>query len=171
MTDKGDEHLKDVDLKELVDAFKASVEQVYAEAPSLPQQSGLEQAIVFRVGVYFSRWLFSSEKYNTAHLDCEYNKSRDRQKITPNFENGIRPDMILHTRKNTENNILCIEFKGWWQTGHKKDRQKLRDLTRIGDPNFSYRLGLFVNLQRESAKITYFHPWFEPPNLIGAPHG
>lgn len=130
------------------------VDKTYAETPSLMEHKGMEQAIAFRIGLYLQGELNNSD-FQDVCLDCEYNKLIDRPKITPNYPNGIRPDLIIHRRGDHAKNLLAVEIKGWWNKDHKDDFGKLVDLT-SREYDYQYMLGVFIDLQKEVALYRYF---------------
>lgn len=146
----------DDDQRELLRLLKEAVNRVYAEDRFLltcdeGNRKGLEQAFVFRTGIYLHA-LLAGTKFSVLDLDSEYNKNGNQAKITPRFPNGIRPDLLLHERLLNTSNKLAIEFKGWWNGGSKRDKEKLEDLT---NPEYPYRysLGVFVELGKQA--VTY----------------
>ncbi len=141
--------------EQLKSCLLKAVSQVYAEQPSLMVHKGIEQAIVFRVGVYLQEIIQHDKKLSALNLDCEYNKVLDAPKNTPNYPNGIRPDLLLHKRGTHSNNKLAVEFKGWWNTDNDDDIAKLEDLT---NPEYDYKylLGVFVLLNEDKPKYIYF---------------
>tara|TARA_R110000868_G_scaffold95854_1_gene263456 strand:+ start:224 stop:589 length:366 start_codon:yes stop_codon:yes gene_type:complete len=107
----------------LLHLLQDAVERVYSEKRPLLQyedeeRKGLEQAFVFRTGVYFQQGVAKTQ-YSDLDIDCEYNKNHNGFKVTANHPHGIRPDLLLHERNTHNNNKLAVEFKGSW-TAKKK---------------------------------------------------
>ncbi|MBC9812899.1 hypothetical protein H9Y05_10495 [Crocinitomicaceae bacterium CZZ-1] len=154
----------DEEQKLLIELLKEAVEDVYREKPFLFEsyegiREGLEQAFVFRTGIYLEQKIKGSigslgEEYEELRLDCEYNKNHGGKKVTFNFPNGIKPDIILHKRDCNEKNKLVVEFKGWWNKDITKDIQKLKDLTK---PNggYEYLIGVWVKVTANKNRIEY----------------
>lgn len=152
-------NIDDDRLKELLNI---SLKQFYKNDKLLVEQKGMEQACVFRIGLYLNEQLKKNPELNCLNLDCEYNKSNCGAKVTPRFKKGTRPDLIIHERNlapnaSNDNNIFIIEFKGWWNKTNERDIQKLEDFT---DPvkGYHYRLGVFVILTKrfEDLEFQYF---------------
>ena len=68
------------------------------------------------------------------------------------------PDIILHKRGNNDNNIIVIEFKGWWSDvkSQKDDIYKLKELV---DPygKYKYQYGYSIilnNVEKGKGKYT-----------------
>ena len=146
------------DLKKPLAALKEAIDNVYRETPSLIQRQGLEQAIVFRIGVNLEPKLSECGLPSQVVMDCEYNKHLGGIKIIPwNNEKGeksSRPDLIFHQRNTNSSNLMIVEFKGWWNTD-LDDLKKLKALTDAGG-DYKYKLGIFVKLNETKPEYTFF---------------
>lgn len=116
-----------------------------------------ERACVFRFGIYFSQILKREKQFKGYNLDCEYNRNYDDPKRRNNG-NLMIPDIILHKRGNNDNNIVVIEFKGWWSDvkSQKDDIYKLKELV---DPygKYKYQYGYSIilnNVEKGKGKYT-----------------
>ncbi len=143
----------------LIGKLKAAIESVYGEKRPLLKfsegdRTGLEQAFVFRIGIYLSKSLHGT-KYESLDLDSEYTKNHGDPKRTINFPDGIRPDLIIHERDSNDENKLVAEFKGYWDNNIGGDLAKLADLTSPYD-KYQYRIGVFVRLEKTEASFRYF---------------
>lgn len=108
-----------------------------------------ERCIVFRFGYYFQNLLSMHCEYKEYNLDLEYNRDGEDPKKTPNHEKGIYPDVILHKRGNNKDNLLVMEFKGYWNNqGQEEDKSKINDLM---NPNgeYKYKNGYTVLLKED----------------------
>ena len=143
-------------LEELVDT---ALRAVYKYDKYLIDIKAHERDIVFRFGIYFQGLLIKHEKYNKYNLDVEYNRNLYDPKKTENFNNGVYPDVILHERGNNDNNILVLEFKGYWNNRKdeiEKDKSKLWDLMNpTGD--YKYKKGYIVILETNSFERQPFY--------------
>lgn len=149
----------------LIDMLKKAIEKVYQEKRPLfkfgeKDREGLEQAFVFRTGIYLSQLLCNTE-YCVLDLDAEYTKNHGNPKKLES--QGIRPDLILHQRNSHDKNKLVVEFKGWWSYNNKKDvhaniQKDIHKLTALTDlkNDYHYCIGVFVNLYEEKACCRYF---------------
>lgn len=143
----------------LIETLQIAVSSVYEEERFLLRFSdgdreGLEQAFVFRTGIYLSQ-LINGSQYEALDLDSEYNKHHGGAKTSHRFPRGMRPDLIIHRRDSNEQNKLAVEFKGWWNNNLGTDIMKLEDLTNHAD-NYGYLIGILVILGREEANFRYF---------------
>lgn len=143
----------------LIKVLQSAIDAVYLEERFLLRfakgdREGLEQAFVFRAGIYLSQ-LLNGTPYATLDLDSEYNKNHGNAKISRRFPNGLRPDLIIHRRDSNEENKLVAEFKGWWNNDIDTDLRKLEDLTDPND-NYHYMIGMFVQIGRTEATFRYF---------------
>lgn len=147
-----DEYLKNI--------LNRALEQFYINDEDLIACKGMEQACVFRIGLYVHELLKMDTKSNNLNLDCEYNKNGCGAKVTPRFRKGARPDLIIHERSldaQNYNNKFIIEFKGWWNKATQRDIEKLEDFT-DSQKGYNYQLGALVILTRyyEKLDIRYF---------------
>ncbi len=113
--------------KELFNLLKRSVNKVYSNYPKVIKIQGLEQCVAALIYAQLFQEISASE-YADLDLNSEYNKNCDSVKATPNFPQGVRPDIILHKMRSNEENKIAIEFKGWWNNNSSKDIKKLKDL-------------------------------------------
>ena len=142
-----------ISINNLKTLLQKSIDKAYNEEPSLFDKIGVEQAIVFRIGVYLHELLKKSSSLSSLHIDCEYNKLGDDPEAI-NYKK-IRPDIIVHERGKQDKNILAVEFKGYWNKDSKRDIEKLIALTNQ-EGGFRYKLGVFVKLGKKQAEYNYF---------------
>lgn len=117
-------------------------------------QHAAERSIVFRWAYYLNTSLestFSAESAKSNQqpykIDLEYNRRQFLQKILD--DQLILPDLIIH-RRDTSDNLLVAECKGWWCTSKKEiadDQGRLKKLTEQTG-NFRYQLGLFIKFEK-----------------------
>lgn len=143
----------------LVNLLQEAIRRVYNEHRFLLQfaqgeRTGLEQAFVFRTGIYFNN-LINETPYSELDLDSEYNKNHGNAKTSRRFPHGLRPDLIVHRRDSNEENKLVAEFKGWWDNDIAADIRKLEDLTDPND-NYHYLIGILVIIGRTEASYRFF---------------
>ena len=110
-----------------------------------------ERAIVFRFGIYFQMEVDKS-KYKEYNLDCEYNRNHADVKKLPSFEKGVYPDMILHKRGSNDDNIVVIEFKGWWNNDQDKDKLKIKEFVDKRG-KYKYMEGYTILLGRNRGEV------------------
>lgn len=147
------------EIEQLKHLLHSAVSAAYAEDDLLENSDGQnrkgnEQTIAFRVGIHLHE-LLKRTNYSRLNLDCEYNKHGDDPKRIG--EELIRPDLLIHLRGNDDQNILVVEFAGWWKSAEdlEKDKSKLEALT---SPNgeYRYRLGILVEIKKEDPNYTYY---------------
>lgn len=115
-----------------------------------------ERPISHRLGFYMQ------SLFNGYDVDCEYNKHLEGKK-----EEGI-PDIVVHRRKNDENNLLVVEVKARRSRKEAEagpERREIREAydklvayTTEGDGRLGYSYGAFILLLRDGEPIT---EWFE----------
>ena len=94
--------LSNIRLKNLL---KNAIEEFYSKDNELIAVKGMEQACVFRIGLYLYNLMQQDSTLSQFDLDCEYNKSNKGPKILDNAK--VRPDLIIHKR-NLNNDIPNI---------------------------------------------------------------
>ena len=128
--------------------LEESIKEFYDKDSLLSERKGMEQACVFRIGLYLQERL-KKAKISDVVVDCEYNKNGDHPKRTVMFVEGVRPDLLIHKRGDNTKNLLVVEFKGWWNKAKNRDEDKLKSLTSSKDV-YHYLLGAFVRLGKEN---------------------
>jgi hypothetical protein len=128
------------------------------------------------------------------HVDCEYNRYKDKEKKVNQKKESIFPDIIIH-RRNSNENILAIEIK---KISYKKKRKLTyeellkkykNDIEKLNyyKENLSYQYTLFIEFyvdkidnkngtkayrERKSNKEepyeTYWYPFDEVPFNINS---
>ena len=149
--------------KKLFNLLNKSIEKVYTNFSKVIQIEGLEQCLVGIVYAYFFQEIQLSE-YKNLDLNLEYNKNGAFVKSTPNYPNGIRPDIILHKIGDNQENKIVVEFKGWWNKQDERDIKKLKELT---DPTgeYKYLLGVWVMLNKDKPSYKFVIDGIEKNNL------
>lgn len=145
----------DLQLKTILES---AISEFYNKDIDLIIRKGMEQACVFRIGLYINNLLIQDSNLKNLNLDCEYNKCNFGTKSTPRFPKGARPDLIIHERSldpevSNGNNIFIIEFKGWWNKATKHDVEKLEDFT-DPDKGYHYQLGALVILTKDHKQVS-----------------
>lgn len=135
---------------EIEELVNVALKAVYKYDKYLIDIKAHERDIVFRFGIYFQRLLEKHEKFKAYNLDVEYNRNGQDSKKTENFSyNGICPDVILHKRGHNNDNLLVLEFKGYWNNdkeGREKDRKTIRDLMSLTG-KYHYQRGYAILLE------------------------
>ncbi|MCM1266022.1 MAG: hypothetical protein NC200_07470 [Candidatus Gastranaerophilales bacterium] len=137
-----------------------------SEAQEFLSKKGVERSCVFRIGMYIQdlMWHDIDKYYNDLNLDCEYNKDFGQPKRNDKNE-IVSPDLIIHKR-NTDINLMVIEFKGYWNTNTDGDLVKLKEFTKP-DGKYRYKLGALVVLNKNNTEITYFENGAETIKEVG----
>ncbi len=86
------------------------------------------------------------EDYDDFNIDIEYN--REEYLVKKLAEKGIRPDLIIHKRRE-ETNILFLEFKTWWSTERiEEDIIKVTEAVK----SKNYKFGATIILDTDDEK-------------------
>ena len=139
----------------LKQSVNSTLENIYKDEYDLIERGGMEQSLSFRFGLYFNDIIKNLDWLKNHNIDLEYNKNGLNPKRTARRPNGVRPDLILHKRRENINNILVVEFKGWWNGDRESDLIKLEDFVNQ-DGEYKYGLGVFIEFNTEKPKIEYF---------------
>lgn len=162
----------------IFELLKTAVNIFYMRDKQLVEKCCLERTCVSRIADYLQQIL---DVYGQAHdlsVDCEYGSAvNDDGEILKKYldsygvyadQNGnkdrIFPDLIVHKRGTHEQNILVVEFKGFWNDDEldwDTDRLKLEKFTNTDSPKeiknyFNYKLGVFVALEKNKGYFVRF---------------
>ena len=129
----------------LKNLLKNAIEEFYSNDNELIAVKGMEQACVFRIGLYLYNLMQRDNKLSQFDLDCEYNKSNKGTKILDDVK--VRPDLIIHKR-NLNNDI-----PGWWN----KNLNDINKLKKFTDEryNYLYPLAVWVKLGKTSNETIF----------------
>ena len=148
--------LTQIQIKQLKGIISDSLEVLYQNDSTLITRGGMEQSASFRLAIYINEAIKKIDWLNGLQLDIEYNKNGLNQKRTTRRPQGVRPDLIIHSRGNNDANILVIEIKGWWNVEPRAvDRIKLEDFTHQNG-EYKYGLGVFLELTKNDCTPQYF---------------
>jgi hypothetical protein len=144
-------------IQELKGIIDEALRRLYHEDPELMEYAVNERSVVFRFGLYLNE-LLPSSSFANYNLDCEYNRNMGKPKRTKNFHAGVIPDVLLHRRNSNEENILVLEFKGFWNKDDRaNDHKKIIDFTSQTEDNYyKYGLGGVVELEQGNYKVDYY---------------
>lgn len=142
------------ELKSMVDE---ALIRLYQQDLELIEYAVNERSVVFRFGLYLNE-LLPSSSFASYNLDCEYNRNMGKPKRTKNFPAGVIPDVLLHRRNSNVENILVLEFKGYWnKSDRENDHKKIIDFTSQDEDNqYKYALGGVVELENGYFKVDYY---------------
>ena len=101
-------------IDQLNNITETALNQLYENDIDLIRRRGMERSLSFRFGLYFYNLTRDIDWLANFDLDLEYNKNGNNIKQTVRRLRGVQPDFILHSRGNNDENILIIEFKGYW---------------------------------------------------------
>lgn len=159
-------------IQRFVSILNEAILMLYRNDQSLVDRGGMEQACVSRIYYYLQTLMKDDNELQGYNLDCEYNKNGEDAKWCMDVDTGekfkTRPDLILHKRATNQDNLVIIEFKGWWNNGDNSDVRKLKAFTNP-DGMYRYKIGIFVKLNRNMAQYSYFKDAQEITNLENFP--
>ncbi len=144
-------------IKELKGIVDEALQSLYQQDQELIEFAVNERSVVFRFGLYFAE-LLSKSSFSGYNLDCEYNRNLGKPKNTKNFSGGVIPDVLLHRRNSNEENILVLEFKGYWNKANREnDHKKIIDfISQTEDNQYKYALGGVVELENGYFNVDYY---------------
>lgn len=138
-----------------------AAEQVRENDEKLVKYAVKEESISHRLGVYLEQELGSF------NVDCEYDKYGEQGRYKDTIHGRIRPDIIVHSRGNSDHNLLAIEVKKKLSPS-RRDELKLRALTSDRYEAYEYTLGVFVGFVG-SRQTTY--KWYAGGVSVPDPTG
>lgn len=148
-------------ISELKDLINNCLDHLYKYDQFIINNSTNERAVVFRFGIYLQDFLYKSN-FSDLDLDSEYNRRHSEVKRTQSFPKGIIPDLLIHKRDSQEQNILVMEFKGYWnKDARDNDFLKLGEFT-AQELNKSYHYGyglgasIYITSNRNDIEVIYF---------------
>jgi len=142
--------------RELKNILQRAIHEFYEKDSILVSVKGMEQACVFRIGLYLNQLMQNNNELSNLDIDCEYNKSNEGTKTLAGVK--IRPDLIVHKRNLSNHaanphNTLVVEFKGWWNN-NTDDIDKLIKFTKQ-EYGYHYPLAVWVKLGKSKNKTQY----------------
>lgn len=147
--------LNNEQIEVLKQSINSTLENIYSIDYNLIERGGMEQSLSFRFGLYLNNILKDIDWLKNHDIDLEYNKNGLNPKRTPRRPNGVRPDLVIHKRGENINNVLVIEFKGWWNGDRESDLIKLEDFVNQ-DGEYKYALGVFIEFNTVKPKVEYY---------------
>lgn len=110
-----------------------------------------EECINHRLAVYIEEIVSKLDMFSY-HIDAEYDKRVDGEKdvYLDGQKINIRPDILVHERRQNRNNLLVIEAKK--NTPRKHDINKIQGL--MGD-DYKYTYGCSVSYLPKDDKVRY----------------
>ena len=98
-----------------------ALEEVVSESYYEKVHNMHEVALCHRLAVHLEK----SRKFGGYLIDCDYNRSEKIPKKDPR-DKGFRPDIIVHKRGNSDDNLIMIEAKKASSTRREKKKAKKR---------------------------------------------
>lgn len=143
-----------------------ALDELYINDQYLIKNETHEMSIVSKFTTYLTIVLlnnnFNNGDYN---IDNEYDKDRLSESglkeiIYNNKIINIRPDLIIHTRGNNDNNLVAIEFKKESNKNNKAkwfDNEKLKILT-DNNYRYKYQYGFYIEftIKRENVIVKIY---------------
>lgn len=139
----------------------------YEENKNIVEELNIHECVLStRLAFYLQSLLNlnpNCEEYKGYIVDCEYNRNgnnvkhcKDLTKKVDEKELSIRPDIIIHKRKE-EDNLIVIELKKSHSSSKRKDTDKDRlEYFTCKNFEYKYKLGVFVLIGKEKFELTFF---------------
>ena len=130
-----------------------ALEKFYLQDEKLIDFGVNETTISARIAMYLYELVEKEKKAEKIYVDCEYNKYRENQrKPAPASypHKSIRPDIIIHSRGNDDNNLLYCEVK--------KNKVSQNDIAKINHvlKKLCYHMGLSIhNISSKSVTLRW----------------
>ncbi len=110
-----------------------------------------ERTISARLAMYLQN------AFKEYEVDCEYNKHINDIKTIDNKK--IFPDIVIHKRKNDEDNLIWIELKKYnsYKKSIDNDRERLTIVTKENfDFKYQYGVLIIINQNIDDCIIEYY---------------
>ncbi|MBP2045304.1 hypothetical protein [Methanobacterium aggregans] len=165
---------------EIQKKVKNAINKLFEKDFYLLKANANERSISHKLALYIQE---EFEEFDVLDVDCEYNRdklhnpkkikdwrSRCIKDIKPDDEDAktVFPDIIIHQRDSSKNNLLVLEIKKSSNSDTGKcDREKIKNF--INDPGLHYELGVFINFGVKNKARTFCWNWF-PEDKFGKEH-
>ena len=112
-----------------------------------------ERCIAFRFSLYFYQKMQLS--FSNYDIDCEYNKDKEELKQFSQNKSWAAPDLIVHKRCKDNQNLVVIEFKGFWakEENKERDEKKIQEFVK----RYNYKYGFCIIFYPNYAEIEFYN--------------
>lgn len=168
-----------IEPSEIQKKVKNAIDKLFVNDPYLLEADANERSISHKLALYIQE---EFEEFDVLDVDCEYN--RDKHHVTKKLLNwrnrclkGIKPDdddaktvfpdIIVHQRDESINNLLVTEIKKSCNLNNREcdcDKEKIKNF--ISDPKLHYKFGVFINFGVQNKAGTFCWNWF-PEDKFG----
>lgn len=132
--------------------FEKAVSTLYHKDFAIIERQSSERSIVFRLGLYVAQ---NFEKCGY-HVDCEYNRRDDEPKSLKGRQYNY-PDLIVHRRGNSEDNLLVVEVKTPTDTQASDIANDIDKLTGfIQEKPYLYEQGVHVYISETICCLAWY---------------
>lgn len=132
--------------------FEEALATLYRKDYAIIERQCSERSIVFRLGLYVAQ-NFETCGY---HVDCEYNRRGSEPKSLIRRQYNY-PDLIVHQRGNSKNNLLVVEVKTPTDTQAsdiENDIEKLKGF--IQEKPYLYEQGVHVYISETICCLAWY---------------
>jgi hypothetical protein len=128
--------------KDFLPFLENALGELISKEDKIIERKLYEVCINHKFANYLNNEVKKSNNFNWLEVDLEYDKNYDKKKeiFTVKGKEPIRPDILIHKRKDNYNNMVAIECKKNYM--NKKDKTKLLKL--LHDP-FNYCLTCWLS--------------------------
>ena len=153
MTKEQEDHLFDYIRRSIIDVYLYDSYLLSVNPESFDNENHVgERSIVFRFAHYLQNRLYYDPFFRSFNLDCEYNRNMDHAKHLESIRSNVYPDVILHMRGSNDNNLMVMEFKGYWSNDRIHDIEKIKAFTGSVEP-YHFHIGYTILLGRELGSV------------------
>jgi hypothetical protein len=135
----------------ILNLFSNAIDSLLTKDTILFENDVQERAIVGRLAIYL-RELIQNFEQEKIFLDIEYNRRGKYLKDLSGYKaNYVSVDLVIHSRGNNGNNMLCCEVKKK-KSSQGNDLEKIKRLIK----QYYYRFGIYIyELQESSIKLVF----------------
>lgn len=142
-----------MELKDFLDLWNYAFRMLYKKDISLFRTNVQERSIMGRLAMYLQN-RYDPFFDDSICIDLEYNREgKNVKRPHPNDNDSwIAPDILLHTRERSNNNIFYCEIKKK-SDSKNQDAERARDAVR--ERNYQYGVNLFL-IKRNCSKMSVY---------------
>lgn len=138
-----------------LEALEKAIKKLFEDDESLLESGVQERCIAARMASYTEQFLREDESFKDIHVDCEYNrrKNGDIKRRSGSERGWFAPDLIVHRREKSDENLLYVEMK-WF--GNKKIDRDIERVIENTQGCYDYKIGCIIILHESRFELRIY---------------